>query len=299
MGLATGAGYDGTLTPLRDRLALSLFGRGRLVVAGLVVTCVLLVAVVIAGSARPRATSHATAGTVPTIAVSPPSAPVSAGTNSSANTPVTVTPAGSPVQESYDQAFAQGLAAQPGMAGAETLAVPTANIAGGWPALPTTDTPQTWATTFVSGLLDINYGTRSEDDLGPWLQAEESPELIPGIPASVADKVLYISLLDPSLFGGQTSPIPSSSQWQALASTGTFQQVSDLQVQQDPSWAQTAAAGWQPTDVRMTELDVSGLITQTAGTRRTQQHFSVQIIVGTARSHPGYGTVAIAGWEAS
>ena len=52
--------------------------------------------------------------------------------------------------------------------------------------------------------------------LAAWLQAQEAPELIPGVPGSVADKVLYISLLDPALFGGQPTPSAvASAQWAA------------------------------------------------------------------------------------
>jgi hypothetical protein len=73
--------------------------------------------------------------------------------------------------------------------------------------------------------------------------------------------------------------------------------VSDLIVQIDPGWAQMTAAGWQPTDLRMTEEDVSGLLTLRAAGTVTSHHFALQVIVGSARWHDGYGTVAVAGWQ--
>ena len=53
----------------------------------------------------------------------------------------------------------------------------------------------------------------------------------------------------------------------------------------------------QPTDVRMTEEDVTGRLTVHQGGRVTTSHFALQVIVGSARWHDGYGTVAVAGWQ--
>jgi hypothetical protein len=162
------------------------------------------------------------------------------------------------------------------------------------------NTPEAWATEFVSGLLDVAFARQSRPALAPWLQAEEAPELIPGIPPTVADKVLYVSLLDPGLFGGQPTPIPSADRWQADARGEMSQSVSGLLVQADPSWAQMVAAGWQPSDVRMTEEDVSGTLSvHRHGDLIGTHHFQLQLIVGSSRWHDGYGTVAVAGWTES
>jgi hypothetical protein len=201
------------------------------------------------------------------------------------------------VQEQYDQAFSQGLGSLSGMDASETLTVPPPLISGGWPTLPVEVTPERWAEAFTAALLDVDYARESRAGLAPWLQAQEAPELIPGVPSSVADKVLYISLLDPGLFGGQPTPIASASQWPAAARTGVSQTVSDMIIQADPAWAQTTAAGWQPTDVRMTEEDVSGLLTIRRGGSVMSHRFGLQILVGSARWHDGYGTVAVAGWQ--
>jgi hypothetical protein len=210
---------------------------------------------------------------------------------------VTAVPPGTPIQEQYDQAFSQGLSSLSGMAVARALTVPSPAVAGGWPDLSVQVTPERWAAAFAAGLLDVDFARQSRAALAAWLQAQEAPELIPGVPLGVADKVLFISLLDPGLFGGQPTPVSSSSQWAASARAGVRQTVSNLMVQADPAWAQMIAAGWQPSDVRMTEEDVSGLVEVHQGGRVASHRFRMQLIVGSARWHDGYGTVAVSGWQ--
>jgi hypothetical protein len=211
--------------------------------------------------------------------------------------PPTAIAAGSPVQEQYDQAFSAGLGSLPGMAAARALPAPIAAVNGGWPRLSVEVTPERWAAAFVAALLDVDNRRQARDALAGWLQAQEAPELLPGVPAAVADKVLYVSLLDPALFGGQPTPVVSAPQWAAAARAGVRQTVSDVMVQADAGWAQMTAAGWQPTDVRMTEEDVTGLLTIHHGGGVTSHRFGLQLIVGSARWHDGYGTVAVSGWQ--
>jgi hypothetical protein len=211
--------------------------------------------------------------------------------------PATVVPAGTPVQEQYDQAFALGLGDLSGMTAAQALAVPTPGVMGGWPELAVEVSPEAWARTFVAGLLDIDYAHQSRLDLAAWLQAQEAPELIGGVPASVADKTLFISLLDPGIFGGQPTPVPTVAQWAANAAAGVTQSVSDLLVQADPGWAQMTAAGWAPTDVRMTDEDVAGALTVRDSAGLHTRRFTLQLITGSARWHDGYGTAAIGAWQ--
>jgi hypothetical protein len=213
------------------------------------------------------------------------------------HTPVTAAPPGTPVQEQYDQAFSQGLSALSGMAAAQDLSVPPPAVGGGWPALPVQETPEGWAEVFTSGLLTVDFAHQSRTALAAWLQAQEAPELIPGVPAGVQDKVLFISLLAPGLFGGQPTPVASSSQWAGNARGGVRQAVSDLTVQADPGWAQVVAAGWQPSDVRMTEEDVSGLVEVHQAGGAASHRFRLQVIVGSSRWRGGYGTVAVSGWQ--
>jgi hypothetical protein len=211
--------------------------------------------------------------------------------------PVTAVPDGSPAQQQYDQAFSDNLGSLPGMATAQAFVVAEPAVAGGWPELPVQVTPERWAGAFVAGLLSVDYAHQSRAALAGWLQAQEAPELLPGVPASVADKVLSISVLDPALFGGQPTPVPTAAQWAAAARAEVRRTVSNVLVQVDPGWAQMTAAGWQPADVRMTEEDVSGALTVNEGRSTTVHRFSVQIIVGSARWHDGYGTVAVSGWQ--
>ena len=213
----------------------------------------------------------------------------------SRQTPATVTPPGSPTQEQVDQNLAQGQLAD--LSQLQAVQVPQPEISGGWPRLPVATTPETWAQTFVAALLDIRYSQQSRRALGSWLQAQEAPYLLPAVPASVADKILFLSLFDPHLVQSAGSPIVSSAQWEADAKAGVHQTVSGLLVQPDPSWQQLVSSGWQPTDSRMDILDVSGLLTVTNGSHHHVEHFTLSVSVGSARWHPGYGTIAIDEWQ--
>jgi hypothetical protein len=236
------------------------------------------------------------------IPPAPPSLPVSPATAAVGpglvwRTPVTVVPSGTPTQEQYDQAFEQTVAGQHGLSVAEHLVVPAPAITGGWPRLAVATTAEAWARAFVAGLLDVDYAHQSRPAMGSWLQAQEAPMLIPGLPATVADKVLYLSLLDPQVLAGQPSPISAPVQWQADAHAGVRQSVSDLLVQPDAAWTALTASGWQPADARMAGEDVSGLLTVRRGQAVTVHHFTLEVFVGSARWHDGYGTESITGWQ--
>jgi hypothetical protein len=213
----------------------------------------------------------------------------------SRQTPDTVTPSGSPEQEQVDQNLAQGQL--PDLAQVEAVKVPGPEITGGWPRLPAATSPEAWAQTFVGGLLDIDYAHRSRSALAAWLQAQEAPYLLPAVPASVADKILFLSVLDPHLVQSAGSPMVSPSQWQEDAKAGVGQTVSAMLVQPDPGWQQLVASGWQPTDARMDILDVSGALTVTSGSHNRVEHFRLSVSVGSARWHAGYGTIAVDGWQ--
>jgi hypothetical protein len=249
------------------------------------------IAVSSTGRHRPRPIRPA----LPSLPASPATAAVGQGLVR--HTPVTVVPSGTPTQEQYDQAFEQTVAGQHGLTVAEHLAVPAPAITGGWPRLPAATTAENWARAFVTGLLDVDYAHQSRPAFGEWLQAEEAPMLIPGLPATVADKVLYLSLLAPQVLAGQPSPVPTPARWQADAHAGVRQSVSDLLVQPDPAWTALTAAGWQPSDARMAGEDVSGLLTVRVGRAVTVHHFTLEVFVGSARWHDGYGTESITGWQ--
>jgi hypothetical protein len=263
------------------------------------VGAVTVVVVGLIGIARGTAPQAPTARAAPTAAAAPHASggTASLGPGLSWHTPVTAAAPGTPVEEQYDQAFSQGLGSLSGMAAAQALAVPPPAVVGGWPALAVEITPERWAQVFTAGLLNVDFARQSRTALGAWLQAQEAPELMPGVPSGAADKILLISLLDPAMFGGQPTPVTSSSQWAVNARAGVRQTVSDLLVQADPAWAQMIAAGWQPSDVRMTEEDVSGLVKVHQPSGVTSHHFRLQVIVGSSRWREGYGTVAVSGWQ--
>ena len=212
-------------------------------------------------------------------------------------TPDTVVASQSPVQVADDQQLAQESAQDPGLAQLEAMKVPAPAISGGWPRLAVANSPETWATEFVTGLLDIDYARQSRTALGPWLQAEEAPLLIPGIPASAADKELYATVLDPGLVQVAGPPIATASQWAANARSGVRQTVSDLLTQSDPGWQQLISSGWQPPDARIAVIDVSGLLTVTRGSKTTITHFTMAVGTGSARWHAGYGTAEVEEWQ--
>lgn len=212
-------------------------------------------------------------------------------------TPATAATPDNPVQRQTDEALLDALARQPGMSAAAALSVPAPGISDGWPTLPIELAPDAWTRKFVAGLLTIDYPRMSRAALGPWLQANEAPSLVPGVPEAVADKMLYTSLLATEVFGGQPTPVPSASEWEANAQAGARQSVSDLQVQVNPRWAELVATGWQPPDARMTTLDVSGLLTIQRGDDVRTSRFALQLLVGSARWREGYGTVSVSGWR--
>lgn len=211
--------------------------------------------------------------------------------------PLTDDPAQTPVQEQYDAAFASGLSSSSTLEAAEQTAVPSPAYSASWPAIPVADTPESWCTEFVRGLLDIDFAHQSRAGLGGWLSAEEAPELLPGVPADVAGKVLYLSIFDADTLGSGPSPIPDQTGWDSLARAGERWSVTDLLAQPDPSFSQIVAAGWQPIDQRFAVEDVSGLLTVTTGGASAQHDFTITVYVGSAHWHPGYGTVLVDNWK--
>jgi len=127
--------------------------------------------------------------------------------------PVTVVAPQTPIQQQYDQALAQGLESSSTLTAAEASQVPAPDYSASWPPLPVAYQPEQWAEQFVTVLLDINFSRQTRDGLGSWLSATEAPELLPGIPPSIRDKVAWLSLFDTAAVGGTSSPIPSAATW--------------------------------------------------------------------------------------
>lgn len=210
--------------------------------------------------------------------------------------PATTIPPQTPVQMQYDQSFVKGLSSptnQASLTRLEAIRLPPPGIGGGWPNVAPANTPGSWSREFVQALLDINFAHQSRSTLGPWLVAQEAPDLMPGIPPGAKYQSLYASIMDPQLMG-QSALLPSASQWKADSAGRVRWSVSALQVQVDPQWQSMITAGWQPRDLRASVEDVSGLLTVTKGASTTTRRFSVALQLGSAHWHEGYGTVLVA-----
>ena len=211
--------------------------------------------------------------------------------------PLTDSPPDTPIQHTYDQALASGLAGSSTVQAAEAAQVPPPGYSAGWGLIPNASAPDLWASEFVTGLLAVDYAHQSRDGLGRWLSAEEAPELLPGIPPTVAQRVLYLSLFDASAVGQAASPVPDAATWATDARQGVRTSVSDVAVQPDPQLGQLTAQGWQPVDQRFGAEDVTGTITAVSGAGASSKPFSLVVYVGSAHWHGGYGSVLVAGWK--
>lgn len=262
--------------------------RTALALIGILAVGLLAAALALGSGESRRPAAKPAASTTTTIAGDQPLAP---------HPPETVPVSQSPAQVQIDQELAQNIGSVAGLDAAAALQAPSPAITAGWPKLADANSPEQWALSFVSGLLNIDYAHQSRTGLGAWLQAQEAPMILPGVPAALADKLLYVSVLDPGVLGGQPTPIPTVSQWAAYAKSGVSQSVSGLLVQVDPGWTQLVDSGWQPADARVAGLDVSGELTTRRATTTTIRRFSLQLFVGSARWHDGYGTASLTGWE--
>jgi len=258
------------------------------------------IAALVTGGRHAAASSSGTKVTTTTAAATTTTAaPQASGWH--AVPPATTEPQATPVQLQYDKGFAGGFSSannEAMMTKAESMSIPSPGIGGGWSTLAVANTPEGWSTEFVQGLLDINFAHQSRSALGPWLVAQDAPDLMPGIPTAFQDLSLYTTVFASSITG-QASPVPSASEWQSNAASGVRWSVSDLEIQLDPQWQQMIDAGWQPQDLRAAVEDVSGVLTIETGKTTSTKQFSLALQVGSAHWHDGYGSVLVSDWKVS
>jgi hypothetical protein len=241
------------------------------------------------GGARP-------AGPPPRAAKVPTKPPVAPSTH---KVPQSELRTANPVQQQIDAELAQA-ETPAAIAAAERTSVPTPGVSTAYPSVPMADRgdPGAYATAFTTELLDTNFATQSRRELLSWAEYEESPNTLPGVPASVAGKALVLSLADPDLPGGSPSPVPSAPQWAADAQRGMIQSVTDVQAEIDPDWTRMISQGWQPRDALMTIEVVTGNLTvATNGVVGAPQSFSLIVTLGSAATTgASYGAVATSDW---
>lgn len=272
------------------------------------IVALVLLATVVSGSghamsAHARHASHRRRLPVATRRASPRRGAGIVATSWRVVAPATTVPAASPVQAKGDRSFAEAFSSptnEARMAAAAAVTLPHPAIGAGWPHLPVTSTPEGWATSFVEGLLDIDFARQSRSGLGSWLVAQEAPDLMPGVKPGFVDKALYVSVLHPGLLGSGAL-VPSPTRWRADAAAKVRWHVGALAVQIAPSWAGLIGAGWQPRDLHAAVEDVSGVLEVTTGTgtgpgaTRASRHISLVLQLGSARYHAGFGTVLVEG----
>lgn len=266
----------------------------RLIVGTAVVLAILLLAGVIAGSLTSHRRNQPQAE-APRPSTAPAPRP---STGFTPVAPLRTRPAQTPVQEQYDAALSSGLGSSSSMSAALAAQVPGPAFSTDRPALAVANTPELWVEEFTQALLDIDFAHESRAALGAWVSAESAPELLPGVPPGVQNKVLYLSLFEAGLFGS-SSPIPDRQTWDADARSGTRWSVSNLTVQTDPRYSQLLATGWQPDDERFVVEDATGILNITTSGSTTARPFSMAVYAGSAHWHQGYGTVLVDDWKES
>jgi hypothetical protein len=211
--------------------------------------------------------------------------------------PLRVTPLQTQTQEQVDSELA-GSESPGSIAQAESETMPAPAVSAGYPAILVSaeGDPNAYALAFATELLDINYRSQTRTSLLGWAEYEEAPDTLPGVPARIADKSLVGSLAYAGVAGAEASPVPPAGQW-AAPDSGVVQQVSGLAAMVAPDWTQLVTGGWEPVDPLMTIMAVTGTITVTVdGKPGPARSFSMAVILGGARHHPGYGAVAVSAW---
>ncbi len=156
---------------------------------------------------------------------------------------------------------------------------------------PDSSSATLYAMAFTQELLDIDFATSTKDDLLAWLNYNNAPNTLTGLPTSLSTKVLCVSLTTGS------SPVPTAQAWNLLAKSRVTWRVSGLVVSVNPTWIQAMNSGWTSVDPLMVIYDVSGLLTVTTpGHPPVVKSIAFALTLGGATLHPGYGAVALNYW---
>jgi hypothetical protein len=275
----------------------------RLVLAVVVVVALLLATVLVLTETRRGATHSAGDRTGPVASVRPivrgnTKAPAKAHAGQLARRPL-IDPPQTAIQKQVDAELTQA-ETPAAIVAAEKASVPAPAVSANFPAVSSTNRsdPSAYAIAFATELLDTNYVTDTRSGLLAWVQHEEAPNTLPGVPTSVGSKALVLSLADPGLPGGTPSPVPSTAAWESNAQDVVVQSVSDVQAEVDPDWTQIVSEGWQPRDPLMTMETVTGTMTITTnGDTAPPESFSLTVTLGSAaHAAAGYGAVAVGDW---
>ena len=206
--------------------------------------------------------------------------------------PLRVTPPETAVERTVDEALIRNTE-QPGVTALLSATLPAPAVSATFPAIDAADseTASLYAVAFTQELLDLDFASSSRVELVAWVNYNNAPFSLGDLPEALSTKVLVISL------GERPSPLPTPSQWAALARARTRWHVSGLVVSVNPAWTQALSAGWVPVDPLMAIYDVSGTLTVTTpGRAPVLESIAFALTLGGATLHPGYGAVALNYW---
>jgi hypothetical protein len=239
------------------------------------------------GTTFPVTTSRHAAHKDPTIATTPPSP--------STYHPLRVVPPPTAVQRTVDQSLVQQSVEGIAMLKGSTWTAPA--LSAPFPAIDSADgsSASLFAMAFTQELLDIHFATSTRGQLLAWADDNDAPYSLGVVPASLASRVLGVSLTSGS--SPRSSPVPSATMWSTFAASRTRWSVSGLVVSVSPTWTQALSAGWEPVDPLMGIYDVSGVLTiSSPGHVTVVKSISFSLTLGGALLHPGYGAVALDDW---
>lgn len=182
----------------------------------------------------------------------------------------------------------------------EALRVPAGGYSAAYPPVPRADTTDeiAFADAWVTEALNIDFRSQSRAGLLAWAVAGEAANTLPGVPADVAGKALYASLIDPALSGTTAATVvPTVKVWAADAKQGALQRVGSVTASVDPAWTRLVSAGFVARDPLLAVMDVTGTLSLHRPHQPTSTYkFELKLTVGSALGHPGYGAVSANDW---